>query len=115
MGSGHEAGGASSPGKVTLLLDHRTKPAAQTGRGVLLFLPAGLASVEVGGAAPGGRELHLLTADCQGAPGGRDFADRRQRIGPATADGSVDFLRENDRDFPTSSGPVPVVPARFEV
>lgn len=90
---------------------HWTDPVAHTGCTVVL-LPAGtVASGEVRGGAPASRELALLEpgrlvdqVDAVTLCGGSAF-------GLAAADGVMRFCEEQGRGFPTSAGPVPIVPA----
>ncbi len=92
-------------------IGHATDHDARTGCTVVLFERPTLAAVEVRGAAPGTRELDLLgpgrmvqRADAILLTGGSAF-------GLAAADGVVGALAEAGRGFPTSAGPVPIVPA----
>lgn len=90
---------------------HWTDAAARTGCTVVL-LPAGtVASAEVRGGAPASRELALLEPgrlvdriDAVVLCGGSAF-------GLAAADGVMRFCEEQGLGFPTSAGPVPIVPA----
>ncbi len=94
-----------------VMIGHATDHVARTGCTVVLFERPTLAAVEVRGAAPGTRELDLLgpgrmvqRADAILLTGGSAF-------GLAAADGVVGALAEAGRGFPTSAGPVPIVPA----
>jgi L-aminopeptidase/D-esterase-like protein len=94
-----------------LKVGHWTNLEAGTGCTVVLCEPAAVAGVDVRGAAPGTRETDLLRpgslvgrVDAILLTGGSAF-------GLAAATGVVDFLEERGRGFPTSAGPVPIVPA----
>jgi L-aminopeptidase/D-esterase-like protein len=85
--------------------------AAATGCTVVLCEPAAVAGVDVRGAAPGTRETDLLRpgslverVDAILLTGGSAF-------GLAAASGVVQFLEERGIGFPTTAGPVPIVPA----
>lgn len=100
-----------SPARATVTVGHWTDTAAETGCTVVLFDRPVLAAVEVRGGAPATRETELLApgrlvqrVDAILLTGGSAF-------GLAAADGVVRFLAERDRGFPTSAGPVPIVPA----
>ena len=92
---------------------HWTDPVGLTGCTVVLVEAAGgaTAGVDVRGAAPGTRETALI------GPGRR--VDRVHAVlltggsafGLAAADGVMTWLRERGIGFPTSAGPVPIVPA----
>lgn len=90
---------------------HWTHPTGATGCTVVLAEASAPAVAEVRGGAPGTRELALLEhgrlvrhVDAVLLTGGSAF-------GLAAADGVVAWLREQGRGFPTSSIPVPIVPA----
>jgi L-aminopeptidase/D-esterase-like protein len=90
---------------------HVTSVTARTGLTVIRFDRPALTAVEVRGAAPGTRELDLLApgrtvqrADAILLTGGSAFGLR-------AADGMMETLAEEGRGFPTSMGPVPIVPA----
>jgi L-aminopeptidase/D-esterase-like protein len=92
-------------------IGHATDHDARTGCTVILFERPALTAVEVRGAAPGTRELDLLSpgrmvqrADAILLTGGAAF-------GLGAADGVVRALAEAGRGFPTAAGPVPIVPA----
>jgi L-aminopeptidase/D-esterase-like protein len=94
-----------------LKVGHWTNLEAATGCTVVLCEPAAVAGVDVRGAAPGTRETDLLRpgslvgrVDAILLTGGSAF-------GLAAASGVVNFLEERGRGFPTSAGPVPIVPA----
>lgn len=93
-----------------LTIGHFTNARARTGCTVIRFDHPALTAVEVRGAAPGTRELDLLgpgrtvqRADAIVLGGGSAF-------GLAAADGVMQALASDGRGFPTSAGPVPIVP-----
>ena len=102
----------SSPeARIDVAIGHATDDDAQTGCTVLLFSAPALCAIDVRGGAPGTRETDLLQpgnlvqrADAILLTGGSAF-------GLAAADGVMTWLREQERGFPTSAGPVPIVPA----
>ncbi len=78
---------------------------------VVSIEPGALTAVEVRGAAPGTRELDALApgrleqhADAIVLTGGSAFGLR-------AADGVAQELADQNRGYPTSAGPVPIVPA----
>lgn len=90
---------------------HWTHPEGGTGCTVVLTDSPALAIADVRGGAPGSRELAVLgegrlvqRVDAVLLTGGSAF-------GLAAADGVMAWLREHGRGFPTSSIPVPIVPA----
>ena len=89
---------------------HVTDSRSKTGCTVILFEDHVPAVVDVRGGAPGTRETTLLGAGQRGLldaivmSGGSAFGLR-------TADGVMDYLRENGRGLPTPAGPVPLVSA----
>lgn len=92
-------------------IGHVTNEAGQTGCTVILFDDLVPATVDVRGGAPGSRETALLgtgrlvgRADAILLTGGSAF-------GLAAADGVMRYLAERGRGFPTSTIPVPIVPA----
>src|SRR5688500_7771849 len=92
-------------------IGHVTNEVAKTGCTVVLFDTLVPATVDVRGGAPGTRETALLgsgrlvgRADAILLTGGSAF-------GLAAADGVMRYLAERGRGFPTSSIPVPIVPA----
>jgi L-aminopeptidase/D-esterase-like protein len=94
-----------------LSIGHATNPAGKTGCSVFLCPDGAVAGVAVRGGAPGTRETDLLR------PG--NLVDRIHAIlltggsafGLGAADGVVRWLRERGYGWPTSAGPVPIVPA----
>ncbi|MBA2470536.1 MAG: P1 family peptidase [Chloroflexia bacterium] len=94
-----------------VLIGHWTDTEARTGCTVIGFEPGALTAAEVRGAAPGTRELDALApgrleqhADAIVLTGGSAFGLR-------AADGVVQELAGRGRGYPTSAGPVPIVPA----
>ena len=90
---------------------HATDDANQTGCTAILFSQPALCAVDVRGGAPGTRETDLLQpgslvqrVDAILLTGGSAF-------GLGAADGVMSYLRDQGRGFPTSAGPVPIVPA----
>lgn len=90
---------------------HWTDLRALTGVTVITFPEPNVAAVEARGGAPGTRETALLapgmkveTIQALVFSGGSAF-------GLAAADGVVARLADEGRGFPTSAGPVPIVPA----
>ena len=101
------AGRTSSPFRI----GHWTDREARTGCTVVVFPSQTPTVVDVRGGAPGTRETDLLEegrmvrhADAILLTGGSAF-------GLAAADGVMRGLREQGRGFPTTAGPVPIVPA----
>ena len=92
-------------------MGHWTSPDNRTGCTVVVFPEGTVASGEVRGGAPATRDFALLDprrlvqhVDAVVLTGGSAF-------GLAAADGVVSWLAEQDRGFPTRSGPVPIVVA----
>jgi L-aminopeptidase/D-esterase-like protein len=94
-----------------LAVGHATDEAGMTGCTVVLATAGAVGGVDVRGAAPGTRETDLLRptalvervhAIC--LAGGSAF-------GLSAADGVMRWLAERGIGFPTSAGPVPIVPA----
>ena len=90
---------------------HWTDAEARTGCTVVLMPEGTVASAEVRGGAPASRELDLLAPeniveriDAVLLTGGSAF-------GLAAADGVVRWCEKHGLGFPTSAGPVPIVPA----
>jgi L-aminopeptidase/D-esterase-like protein len=94
-----------------LRIGHAHSPTAATGCTVFLTMNGAVAGVAVRGGAPGTRETDLLRPE--------NHVDRVHAIlltggsalGLAAADGVVRWLREHGYGWPTSAGPVPIVPA----
>lgn len=90
-------------------IGHWTSADAKTGCTVVLFESGAVASGEVRGGAPATREFAMLDPtklvqeiDAVVLTGGSAF-------GLAAADGVVSWLSEQNRGYPTRSGPVPIV------
>ena len=89
---------------------HATDRPARTGCTAIIFDNHVPAVVDVRGGAPGTRETTLLGAGQRGVldaivmSGGSAFGLR-------TADGVMDYLRDQGRGLPTPAGPVPLVSA----
>src|SRR4051794_17662028 len=107
------AGTSSSSDASSILVSvgHATDDANQTGCTVILFSRPALCAIDVRGGAPGTRETDLLApgslvqrVDAILLTGGSAF-------GLSAADGVMSYLRDQGRGFPTSAGPVPIVPA----
>ena len=94
-----------------LRVGHWTDTAARTGCTVLLFDRSVFAASEVRGGAPGSRELDALGSGRIGRRLDAVLLTGGSAFGLAAADGVMRFLREHGRGFPTSAGPVPIVPA----
>jgi len=91
-------------------IGHWTDTTAKTGCTVISFSEQALSAAEVRGAAPGTRELDALApgrleqrVDAIVLTGGSAFGLR-------VADGVVQELAMRGRGYPTSAGPVPIVP-----
>lgn len=106
---------ALDPGAITdvggLAVGHAACAGRPTGCTVVLCPQGAVAGAAVRGGAPGTRETDLLQpgnlvqrVDAILFTGGSAF-------GLAAADGVMTYLREQGRGFPTSAGPVPIVPA----
>src|SRR3954452_15495049 len=99
---------ASIPG---VRVGHWTDLDAATGCTVVLCEEGAVAGVDVRGAAPATRETDLLRP---GSLVGRAHAillSGGSAFGLAAADGVMRYLEERGVGFPTSAGPVPIVPA----
>lgn len=90
---------------------HWTDREAQTGSTVILFDDPTLTAVDVRGAAPGSRELDLLRPGMTVQRPNAILLTGGSSLGLQAAEGVVQWLQEHDRGFPTSAGPVPIVPA----
>jgi L-aminopeptidase/D-esterase-like protein len=94
-----------------LFIGHATNATGQTGCSVCLSPRGAVAGAAVRGGAPGTRETDLLRPE--------NLVDRIHAIlltggsafGLAAAEGVVRWLRERGHGWPTSAGPVPIVPA----
>ncbi|CAA9579745.1 MAG: endo-type 6-aminohexanoate oligomer hydrolase [uncultured Thermomicrobiales bacterium] len=106
-------GGADEQGRPVddVLVGHWTDTTNRTGCTVIVLPGSRPTVVDARGGAPGTRETDVLAvsnlvrrADAIVLSGGSAF-------GLATADGVMLALRERGRGFPTTGGPVPIVPA----
>lgn len=102
---------ASILGRPSFQVGHVTDEGKSTGCTVVMFDGLTPSIVDVRGGAPGTRETDLLAAgrslrsvDAILLTGGSAF-------GLAAADGVVRFLAEHGRGYPTSTCPIPIVPA----
>ena len=94
-----------------LSIGHAANAARQTGCSVCLCPAGAAAGVAVRGGAPGTRETDLLRPE--------NLVDRIHAIlltggsafGLAAAEGVVRWLRERGHGWPSTAGPVPIVPA----
>jgi L-aminopeptidase/D-esterase-like protein len=102
---------ADDASSIAVTVGHATDQENQTGCTAILFSQPALCAVDVRGGAPGTRETDLLQpgslvqrVDAILLTGGSAF-------GLSAADGVMSYLRDQGRGFPTSAGPVPIVPA----
>ena len=89
---------------------HWTHAAAGTGCTVVLFDRAVPAAVDVRGSAPGTRETDALHPGGLIAQADAILLTGGSAYGLAAADGVMRYLEARGRGFPTSAGPVPIVP-----
>ena len=89
---------------------HWTHAGAGTGCTVVLFDRAVPAAVDVRGSAPGTRETDALHPGGLVARADAILLTGGSAYGLAAADGVMRFLESRGRGFPTSAGPVPIVP-----
>ncbi|MCY3749450.1 MAG: P1 family peptidase [Chloroflexi bacterium] len=89
---------------------HWTDAAAGTGCTVVLFDRAVPAAVDVRGSAPGTRETDALHPGGLVAQADALLLTGGSAYGLAAADGVMRYLEARGRGFPTSAGPVPIVP-----
>ncbi|MYD93053.1 MAG: P1 family peptidase [Chloroflexi bacterium] len=89
---------------------HWTHAAAGTGCTVVLFGQALPAAVDVRGSAPGTRETDVLHPGGLVAQADAILLTGGSAYGLAAADGVMRYLEARGRGFPTSAGPVPIVP-----
>ncbi len=105
------SGSFNDANSMIVTVGHATDEENQTGCTVILFSQPALCAVDVRGGAPGTRETDLLQpgslvqrVDAILLTGGSAF-------GLSAADGVMSYLSDQGRGFPTSVGPVPIVPA----
>lgn len=101
----------SDSSRASFSVGHWTDPTARTGCTVILFDRLVPAVVDVRGGAPGTRETDLLAGDRLVGQADAILLTGGSAFGLAAADGVMRFLRERGRGFPTSAGPVPIVPS----
>ncbi len=89
---------------------HWTHAAAGTGCTVVLFDRAVPAAVDVRGSAPGTRETDALHPGGLVAQADAILLTGGSAYGLAAADGVMRYLEATGRGFPTTAGPVPIVP-----
>ena len=89
---------------------HWTHATAGTGCTVLLFDRAVPAAVDVRGSAPGTRETDALHPGGLVAQADAILLTGGSAYGLAAADGVMRYLEARGRGFPTTGGPVPIVP-----
>lgn len=89
---------------------HWTQAAAGTGCTVVLFDRAVPAAVDVRGSAPGTRETDALHPGGLVAQADAILLTGGSAYGLAAADGVMRYLEAKGRGFPTTAGPVPIVP-----
>ncbi len=94
-----------------LAIGHATNAAARTGCTVIRFDVPALTAVEVRGAAPGTRELDVLAPGRASQRADAILLSGGSAFGLRAADGVMSALAEIGRGYPTSAGPVPIVPA----
>jgi L-aminopeptidase/D-esterase-like protein len=90
---------------------HWTHHGARTGCTVVSFPEPNVAAVEVRGAAPGTRELVLLTPGMSVETVQAILLTGGSAFGLSAADGVMRVLEEEGRGHLTPAGPVPIVPA----
>lgn len=95
----------------TFRVGHWTDRDAQTGCTVVLFDRLAPTAFEARGGAPGTRETDLLRPSASVRAADAILLSGGSAPGLSAADGVVRYLQEQQRGFPTSAGPVPIVPA----
>ena len=91
-------------------MGHWTHAVAGTGCTVILFDQAVPAAVDVRGSAPGTRETDALHPGGLVAQADAILLTGGSAYGLAAADGVMRYLEATGRGFPTTAGPVPIVP-----
>ena len=94
-----------------LRLGHWTHGSGTTGCTVVVFPQGARGGVAVPGHAPGSRELGALSPTHLAEDVHAFVLSGGSAFGLATADGVMRVLAEAGIGFPTSAGPVPIVPA----
>ncbi len=90
---------------------HWTDLSVHTGCTVIAFDRHALTAAEVRGAAPGTRELDALAPGCLEQHVDAIVLTGGSAFGLRAADGVAQELASRGRGYPTSAGPVPIVPA----
>lgn len=94
-----------------LAVGHWTDLESATGCTVILCPSGATAAVDVRGAAPATRETDLLRPENTVQQAHAVLLTGGSAFGLAAADGVMRYLEERGIGFPTSAGPVPIVPA----
>src|SRR5919202_630126 len=94
-----------------LRVGHFTNPAGATGCTVVLCEAGATAAVDVRGAAPATRQTDLLRPENTVQQVQAVLLTGGSAFGLAAAAGVMRYLEEIGAGFPTSAGPVPIVPA----
>lgn len=92
-------------------IGHWSDRDAQTGCTVVLFDRLVPAAFEARGGAPGTRETDLLRPSASVRSVDAILLSGGSAPGLSAADGVVRYLQEQHRGFPTTAGPIPIVPA----
>jgi L-aminopeptidase/D-esterase-like protein len=93
------------------LVGHQTDAEGQTGCTAIIAPPGSRGGVDVRGGATGTRETDAVSVFSRTNEVTAVLLSGGSAFGLAAADGVVRWCEENGRGFPTSMGPVPVVPA----
>jgi L-aminopeptidase/D-esterase-like protein len=93
------------------LIGHHTDDQGRTGCRAIIAPPASRGGVDVRGGAPGTRETDAVSVSSRTNQVTAVLLSGGSAFGLAAADGVVRWCEEQGRGFPTSVGPVPVVPA----
>ena len=94
-----------------LAVGHWTDFESATGCTVILCPGGAVAAVDVRGTAPATRETDLLRPENTVQQAHGVLLTGGSAFGLAAADGVMRYLEERGVGFPTSAGPVPIVPA----
>lgn len=116
MGIGGQAQpGSPAPKGLTAVegvrVGHYTMPGRPTGCTVVLFEPPAVASVDVRGGAPATRETDLLEPRNLVQHVNAFVLSGGSAFGLDSATGVMRYLEEHGQGYPTTTGPVPIVPA----
>ncbi len=90
---------------------HYTMPGRPTGCTVVLFEPPAVASVDVRGSAPATKETDLLEPRNLVQQVNAFVLSGGSAFGLDSATGVMRYLEEHGQGYPTTTGPVPIVPA----